>query len=89
MFDAVGRSFTGFTVMVTVAVAADSSSEESVTVKVKLASPFQSAAGSKVMVPRSAASIESSWLTAASGSPDFRMPWVVSGRVAILTDFRV
>ena len=51
--------------------------------------PFQSAAGSNRSVPRSAAAIESSLLTAAGVLPDFKMPWAASGRVAILTDFSV
>ena len=79
----------GRTVMVTVAAAADSWSSESVTLNVKVAVPFQFATGSNTSVPRSAATIASSVLTAASGLPAFRVPWAVSGREAIFTDFSV
>ena len=75
--------------MVTVAAALDSWSSVPVTLKVKLAVPFQFATGSNTSVPRSAAGIESSALRAVSGLPDFSAPWAVSGRVTILTDFSV
>ena len=55
----------------------------------KLVLPFQLAAGTNVIVPRSAASIESPALTSASGSSAFSVPWAASGRVTIVTDFSV
>ena len=55
----------------------------------KLASPFQSAAGSNRSVPRSAAAIVSPALTAASGSPAFSAPCAAFGSVTICTAFSV
>ena len=86
---AVGASFTDLTVTVAVAVAVDSAPDASVTLNVNVAVPCQSATGSNTSVPRSAAAIEPSLLTAAGVLPDFSVPCTLSGRVAIFTDFSV
>ena len=87
MFDAVGASAAALTVMLTIAAAADSASDVSVTLYVKLAVPFQLATGSNVIVPRLAAATV--WPAVAAAVPTFSVPCPAAGSVTIFTDFSV